>query len=197
VTLVWRGWWDVQSANPYLISWWLGRYALHSSQVLSFSEIITVNSQQSQSLWTYTEYSKSHSNHDLIQVAYQERRQQELQQCKFPKQPFAGYAKVNAAALRVVRTEKTSNTSSLEIKATTFVPNHTVSHTRTWPSSNQAHSHCAKTHHLALRSASTNPRQVPFSPILITVSQAVPSLSLVPLTCSFFLVSRIIFPEGV
>jgi hypothetical protein len=38
---------------------------------------------------------------------------------------------------------------------------------------NQAHSHSAKTHHLALRSASTRPLHVPLSPILMTVSQAV------------------------
>lgn len=38
---------------------------------------------------------------------------------------------------------------------------------------NQAHSHSAKTHHLALRSARTSPRHVPLSPILMTVSQAV------------------------
>jgi hypothetical protein len=39
----------------------------------------------------------------------------------------------------------------------------------------QAHSHSAKTHHLALRSASTRPLHVPLSPILMTVSQAVVS----------------------
>lgn len=60
-----------------------------------------------------------------------------------------------------------------------------------------AHSHCANTHHLALRSARTRPRHVPFSPILITVSHAVPSASLVLVMCSFFLVSRMILPEGV
>lgn len=67
--------------------------------------------------------------------------------------------------------------------------------------SHHTHSHSAKTHHLALRSASTNPRQVPRSPILITVSQLVvnPSSS-APLArevCSCFRVNRMIFWLGV
>jgi hypothetical protein len=74
---------------------------------------------------------------------------------------------------------------------------HFESYIQHTPFDNQAHSHCANTHHLALRSASTRPRHVPFSPILITVSQAVPSASLVLVMCSFFRVNRMILPDGV
>ena len=65
------------------------------------------------------------------------------------------------------------------------------------PPPNQAHSHSANTHHLALRSARTRPRHVPFSPILITVSHAVVNPTSVSSTARFpyscFLVSRMIF----
>jgi len=68
----------------------------------------------------------------------------------------------------------------------------------TRPSSpHQAHSHSANTHHLALRSARTRPRHVPFSPILMTVSHAVvkpasvSSTALVPYSC--LRVRRMIF----
>lgn len=49
---------------------------------------------------------------------------------------------------------------------------------KTFPTHNQkhqTHSHSPNTHHLALRSANTNPLQVPLSPILIIVSHTPPS----------------------
>lgn len=62
----------------------------------------------------------------------------------------------------------------------------------------QTHSHSPKTHHLALRSASTNPLQVPLSPILIIVSHTPPSpaspAELVKL--SAFRINLRIFPLG-
>lgn len=73
----------------------------------------------------------------------------------------------------------------------------TLSSTPPPPSPHQAHSHSANTHHLALRSARTRPRHVPFSPILITVSHAVVNPTSVSSTARFpyscFLVRRIIF----
>jgi len=62
----------------------------------------------------------------------------------------------------------------------------------------QTHSHSPKTHHLALRSANTNPLQVPLSPILIIVSHTPPSpaspAELVKL--SAFRINLRIFPLG-
>ena len=49
-------------------------------------------------------------------------------------------------------------------------PNPTIHHRL-----NQIHSHSAKTHHLALLSANTNPLHVPLSPILMIVSHTPPS----------------------
>lgn len=59
------------------------------------------------------------------------------------------------------------------------------------------HSHSANTHHLALLSARTKPRQIPCSPTLMTVSHSLPSMTSMLRVCSAFLVSLIILPEGV
>ena len=59
------------------------------------------------------------------------------------------------------------------------------------------HSHSAKTHQRALRSARTRPLQMPSSPHLITVSHIPPSLSpLLPSSRSSFRIRRKIFPPG-
>ena len=69
---------------------------------------------------------------------------------------------------------------------------------RTSSNAFQKQSHSPKTHHLALRSANTNPLQTPLSPILIIVSHVPPSASELPppLITSFFLVNRRTFPLG-
>lgn len=67
-------------------------------------------------------------------------------------------------------------------------------------SSAQTHVHSAKTHHLALRSASTSPLQTPFSPHFMIVSHVPPSVAskfwLVLEPRSSFLISRRILPPG-
>lgn len=125
----------------------------------------------------------------------------------------------NASSFVISYTSKTSLTPAMQTLTETkyaypmqtitskYIPNFSIKKitcTRTSSSQHpliqgppQLHSHCANTHHRALRSASTNPLHVPFSPILMTVSHAVPSASFNTLTCSLFLVSRMIFPLGV
>ena len=74
---------------------------------------------------------------------------------------------------------------------------HDANYTTQEPSSPHTQSHSPKTHHLALRSASTNPLQTPLSPILIIVSQMPPSAASSVLTqLSGFFNNRMIFPLG-
>jgi hypothetical protein len=127
--------------------------------------------------------------YQMLQISF-------VHSCLRPKTPCNAPARRRAAYDLLYMT--TTNINQQNFYAQEARSKHQLVHTTQHPNtSSHAHSHCANTHHLALRSASTNPLHVPFSPILITVSHAVPSASLVLVKCSFLRVNRMILPDGV
>ena len=126
-----------------------------------------------------------------------------------PRTAWHQIARANAAVLQVVRYRTINNAHRppkqnqeahnffSDIKAPLLFYHH-IHRIKPVHGERYTQSHCANTHHLALRSARTRPRHTPFSPILITVSQTLPSApSAVPPMCSLFRNKRIILPDGV
>jgi hypothetical protein len=106
----------------------------------------------------------------------------------------------NSHALHMVNRKFSPKTPHKCIHLETPSPPCLSQHPVTIISANHTQVHSAKTHHLALRSASTNPRHTPRSPTLIIVSQVPPSpfsvLKSVLCILSSFLINRKTLPPG-